>query len=179
MVGLVIIAKYRGPEFFMALGQCFNHCSKSLMGSLSPPSVHHICWGGGTSGFISQAALPGFGWIFREASRSTSTPPALGGMLIDLRIIPSIKFAATMTWIERGTVRGINIMSSAKARARIPRFGVESTDHQATVSPTIESQTYFLVTTINANKRNVGSAVVSVVALTPVFDEQTDDAFYQ
>ena len=100
-------------------------------------------------------------------------------MLIDLRIIPSIKFAATMTWIERGTVRGINIMSPAKARARIPRFGVESTDHQATVSPTIESQTYFLVTTINANKRNVGSAVVSVVALTPVFDEQTDDAFYQ
>lgn len=96
----VIIAKYRGPEFFMALGQCFNHSSKSHMGSLSPPSVHHICWGW-TSGFISQAALPGFGWIFSEATRSISTPLVLGGMLIDRRIIPGIKFAATMTWTER------------------------------------------------------------------------------
>ena len=45
VLGLCIIAKYRDPECLMASCQCFNHFSKSLTGSLSPLSVHHICWG--------------------------------------------------------------------------------------------------------------------------------------
>ena len=56
-----------------------------------------------------------------------------------------------MTWIERVTVRGINKVSPAKARARIPRFGVESTNHQATVFPTIEFKHTFSSRTMLTN----------------------------
>lgn len=118
------------------------------MGSLSPPSVHHICWGGGgTSGFISQAALPGFGWIFSEATRSISIPLALGGMLIDRRIR-----------LEPGSLASESRALTIRPPC-LPRFNSNILSHHD-----------------NANKRSVGSVVVSVVSLTPVFDEQTDDA---
>ena len=47
LVGLGIIAKSRGPEFFIASGWCFI-LEGVLRGSFPPPPppyVHHICWG--------------------------------------------------------------------------------------------------------------------------------------
>ena len=44
-VGLGIIVRYKGPEFFIGLGRRASHSSKSRTESLSPPLVDHICWG--------------------------------------------------------------------------------------------------------------------------------------
>jgi len=57
---------------------------------------------------------------------------------------PSIKFADThlYTWVERGTVRvkclaqECNTVSPARALTQTTRFGVESTNHEATAPRT-------------------------------------------
>ena len=66
-------------------------------------------------------------------------------MLVHHKATPSIKFAGTYlyTWVERGTVRvkclarEHNAMSPARSRTRTARSGVECTNHEATMSPTM------------------------------------------
>jgi len=67
-------------------------------------------------------------------------------MLVHRRVTPSIKFAGThlYSWVERGTVRvkclahEHNAMSPTRSRTRRARSGVERTNHEATVPPTIK-----------------------------------------
>ena len=64
----------------------------------------------------------------------------MGGMLVNRRATPSVKFAGThlYTWVERGTVRvkclaqEHNAMSPARARTRTARYGEWHTNHEAT-----------------------------------------------
>jgi len=66
-------------------------------------------------------------------------------MLVHRRVTPSIKFACThlYTWMERGAVRvkclaqEHNTMSPARARTWTAQSGVERTNYEATVPPTI------------------------------------------
>ena len=51
VIGRGTIVKYSGPEFFKASGRWLNHSSNSWRGSLSPPSVDHICCGEWRVGF--------------------------------------------------------------------------------------------------------------------------------
>jgi len=75
-------------------------------------------------------------------------------MLVHHRITPNNKFTAThlYTWVERGTVRvkcltqEHNIMSLARVWTQTVHSGVERTNHEATVPPTMN----WLVLKINS-----------------------------
>ena len=80
VVGLGIVAKYRCTEFFMVLGQCFNHSSKSLQGSLSLHLLRR------TSVLILQCALPDFGWSFFELNPFVSICHLQNGEVFHIKL---------------------------------------------------------------------------------------------
>ena len=70
-------------------------------------------------------------------------------MLVHRRATPTIKFVGThlYTWVERGAVRVSSqehiAMSTARARTRTARSGVERTNYEAIASLTIFQKPWY------------------------------------
>ena len=82
MVGLGIIAEYRGPEFSMALGRFFKESYGVPFTIVCAPHLLTRA-----SALILQAAFPGFGWNFFKLNHFVSICHLQNGEVFHLHIV--------------------------------------------------------------------------------------------